>query len=164
MSLKDLAQIVSKAAPALGAAILGPAGGLVGSLVASFFGGNIKDVPDLINKISSDPEAMSKLLKIQNDHEENLSKLSIEKFEAESGDRDSARKRETETKDWMPKALGLSAVFGFYSVIAGLVFIDHVLNDSQIHIVDMLLGYLCANFTQVYQYYFGGNVPKLRKK
>ena len=63
--------VVSGMAPALGTALGGPAGGAVGSLVASALG--VDDTPDAVQKaLQSDPEAASKLQRLQTEHQQEI--------------------------------------------------------------------------------------------
>lgn len=73
-NIKDM---VGKAAPLVGTALGGPAGGAVGSLVAGALG--VSDDPGEIEKaLKTDPEAAIKLQKLQNEHQRELRSMVLE--------------------------------------------------------------------------------------
>lgn len=63
----NLIDIVKNISPILGTALGGPAGGLVGTAIASLFGANPKDSEDLIKRINSDANAILKLKELELD-------------------------------------------------------------------------------------------------
>lgn len=68
---------VASAAPALGTALGGPAGGAVGSLIAGALG--VEETPDAIQKaLKSDPEAAVKLQRLQNEHQQEIRRMTLE--------------------------------------------------------------------------------------
>lgn len=69
--------IVGKAAPLLGTALGGPAGGAAASMIAQALG--VDDSPDAIEQaLKSDPEAAIKLQQLQNDHAQELRRMNLE--------------------------------------------------------------------------------------
>ena len=66
MDWKELGEnIVKLGAPLLGTAIGGPAGGIVGGLIAQLFGADPTKPDDIMAKINSDPQAATKLQDLQ---------------------------------------------------------------------------------------------------
>jgi len=106
--MASLSEIVSKAAPILGAALggFGAPIGMIVSGIASLFGG-ATDENDLIAKIKADPEAFLKLKQFEMQHEVDLLKFATE-------DRKSAREREasivksTGKRDWVNDFLSVT--------------------------------------------------------
>lgn len=81
MKWSDVGDMVAKAAPLLGTALGGPAGGAAGALVASVFGTD--ESPDAVMKaLNSDPEAMVKVRKIQEENHFVLEKMAGETHRA----------------------------------------------------------------------------------
>lgn len=77
MDWSDVGKAAAKAAPLLGTALLGPAGGAVGALIASVFG--VEAEPDKVAAaIKADPEAAIKLQQVQNEHEREMRRMVIE--------------------------------------------------------------------------------------
>lgn len=73
-AIKD---VVGKAAPLVGTALGGPAGGAVASMLASALG--VEDTPDAINEaLKTDPEAAVKLQQLQNEHERELRSMVLQ--------------------------------------------------------------------------------------
>lgn len=77
MDWSDVGKAAAKAAPLLGTALLGPAGGAIGALVASVFG--VEAEPDKVAAaIKADPEAAIKLRQIENEHAREMKRMVIE--------------------------------------------------------------------------------------
>lgn len=112
MKFTDLIPVVSKVAPALGTALAGPAGGIVGSLLAQIFGASHDDPQELLNRIQSDPEAEYKIKSLQ----VQLQQLDMQTYQTEVDDRKDARKRQVELKDHTPEVLAAAFVI-IYAVI-----------------------------------------------
>lgn len=73
-SWEDLGSSIANVAPMLGTALLGAPGAAVGSLLASAFG--TENNPEAISKaIEADPESQIKLIKIQTEHETELTRM-----------------------------------------------------------------------------------------
>lgn len=133
MSLETLGKLVAKAAPLLGGVLAGPAGAVIGSIVAAKFGSDINDPQDLITRIEADPEAQLKLLEIQSNNEvelqrlyvvmaENSLKYACLEKESEYKDRDSARTREAtlaraDKRDITPAALAYTLTVGVFAAL-----------------------------------------------
>lgn len=105
----SLSEIVSKYAPLLGSVIGGPAGGAIGALVASQFGGDPKDADDLVRRIEGDPEAANKLMQMQLTYWTDLERLA-------NDDRASARNREIQVRDKLPAILAIGSLI-IYAVV-----------------------------------------------
>lgn len=94
MNLNKLAEIVSKFAPVLGSVIPLPGASIIGNAIGAAFGAT--DENDLISKINLSEDAQVKLLQIERDHSEAISKIisdeHVARVQAEVQDRDSARK------------------------------------------------------------------------
>jgi hypothetical protein len=109
MDLKPVAEVVAKIAPTVGAALLGPAGGIVGQVIASLFGGDINDPVALADKIKADPDAKMKLISLNYQHEESLLALA-------NADRADARKMNV-GNDWIVHFLAILYTVGFFSYV-----------------------------------------------
>lgn len=107
MSLWDTVKdTVGKAAPLLGTALGGPAGGAVAGLVADALG--VENKPDAIQKaMESDPQAAIKLKRLQNEHRRELQRMSLEAETARLTEINKTMRAETQTDDayvrrWRP--------------------------------------------------------------
>jgi hypothetical protein len=69
--------VVGKAAPLVGTALGGPAGGAVGTLVASVLG--VQDDPTAVAQaIEADPRALERIKQMEIDHREELTRMNLE--------------------------------------------------------------------------------------
>lgn len=77
LSWGDVGRAVGGIAPILGTALGGPAGAVVGSMIASALGTSA--TPDAVNTaMAADPTNAAKILQVQNEHEENLRKMNLD--------------------------------------------------------------------------------------
>jgi len=119
---------------------------------------------EIINKVIPDPQAklaaQERLLQMQQDKELKEEDFDIKREEIAAGDRDSARKRDIETKDNVNRNLAYIIVGAFIGVIvatlAGYSKADSVLAGT-------LIGYLSAKAEQVISYYFGSTRSSAQK-
>jgi hypothetical protein len=77
LSWKDVGNAVAGVAPILGTALGGPAGAVVGGLVASALGTN-NDPVSVNTAIAADPTNAAKILALQAQHEETLRKMNLD--------------------------------------------------------------------------------------
>jgi len=90
MDWKALGQKVGKAAPLLGSALGGPAGGAVGAIIASAFGAD--STPDAVAAaIKSSPDAVIKLKEIEAQNEQSLRDYQFKVLDIELKDIQNAR-------------------------------------------------------------------------
>lgn len=106
MSYEDLISTVSKVVPALGIALGGPAGGIVGSLIANVFGGNHDNPNELAQIIQADPEAALKLKQL----EYQIAQLDLEAYQTEVEDRKDSRNMQLNLHDPIPSIIACAFV------------------------------------------------------
>jgi hypothetical protein len=155
---------LKKILPWIGAAATGNVPALItmaAKTVGDAVGKDIKPNLDAITAAVSGatPEQLLALKQADNDfalkmkamgfeHEEDLAKIANE-------DRASARNREIQVKDWMPKALGLGALIVFSVSLFLLVFYE--LSQTTTQIIIYMLGILSGMVKDVYGYFFGSS-------
>lgn len=151
----DLKSIVSKVAPVLGTALGGQAGGLVGALISSAFGGN-KNPDDLAQVIANDPEAAIKLKSIEYQHMQELERINALNYQTEVDDRKSARQMQVDSKSYMPAVLAISFVV-IYACIQYFVISNPGGQDDVIsaRVQDILV--------MIISFYFGSSHNQRRK-
>jgi len=169
MEWKELGKSVVKlGAPLLGSVIGGPAGGAIGSLVASLFGADPDDPSDIMTKMNLDPEAAVKLQELQLKHKERLeelkieeAKVALEETKAYLADTQSARQREvavvqaTGKKDYNLYILAWTIVVGFFALTG--ILMRYGLPADTSGVVNLLFGGLVSGFATVLGYFFGSS-------
>jgi len=154
MDWKDTAKkIADVGLPVLGAALGGPAGGLVGKALASAIGVSSEKPEDVIKALQTDEKARQAAFEFQATHG-----LALLKLDAE--DRKSARDREATTKDNTNKILAFAITGSFVTVVGGSL-LGYAQVDSAL--AGTLVGYLSAKAEQVIAYYFGSTSGSLEK-
>ena len=169
MNWKDIGSTIGKFAPMVGTALLGPAGGIVGSLVSSALG--VENEPESVAKaMQTDPQAGLKLKQLQidnqkmlNEHIEKMANLEFKYEESRVAEVSSAREREIKTtasgsKNYVQGILGIVGViafFGFsgYIVVIGL---PEMGKDSAL-VVGTVIGSVMMIGKDIYGYYFGSS-------
>jgi hypothetical protein len=169
MDWKDIANAVGKAAPILGTALGGPIGGLAGALVASALG--TENTPDAVSKaLEADPASLEKLkeaelanktqmqqLLVQ--QEQNRMQFSLNSYQAEAADRDSARKLAAQQpKDFMRPLLAIVLMalttYIVWAVLGGHAY-DEIKDTTAALTIGTLIGYVLSEAKQVLGFYFG---------
>lgn len=78
-------------------------------------------------------------------------------FKLDAADRDSARKREVETKDTTTRELAYIYTFGYFGLIFCLFFGFVAVPDQMKGMADALMGVLTAGQYSIMAYYFGSS-------
>lgn len=163
----DLLKIVGAVAPTLATAIGGPLGGMAMQVVSSVLGlptdSNEKDVEKALRLAT--PDQLLALKQADNDFAVRMKELDIDLERIAASDRDSARKREAQVKDWMPRVLSLVVVGGFmatvFLVLMGVV--EGMKDPLTATTVGTLIGFVSAKAEQVIAYYFGSSSSSQQK-
>lgn len=163
MNLTDLAKIASNyGAPLLGSVIGGPAGAAIGQVVATAFGGEIKDTNDLIKKITTDAQAYDKMAEIENNHKIELQKLvfqtEIDKIKLSNENTINAREFSSQNHSVYPQILSSIVVLGFFACIYWIAAYKQEKVDHQV--LYMLLGILGTSFGAVINFWLGSSANK----
>ena len=168
MTWDDLKPWVAKVAPMLGTALGGPLGGAAGVLIGNALG--IKDaspqsIQDAIKTGTLGPEQIVALKLAEQDFQLKCQAMgyeSVEKLEELAfKDRDSARQREIQVRDWTPKVLGVAYTVGFFTILCFMLKFGVKKEGGEALLI--LLGALAAGSTQVLNYYFGSSSSSSRK-
>ncbi|WP_336235597.1 hypothetical protein [Achromobacter dolens] len=169
MDWKDLAGVVSKAAPVLGGILGGPAGVAVGGLVATALGTDAS--PDSVSAaILRDPQAAIKLKELETNSRVQLQQLAVTaeqnrlqaaaaQHASEAADRDSSRRLAArQPRDWVRPAVTVLLLLG----AAGIVFFvfsgmaEGLLRDATASLtIGTVIGYWFNELKQVLAFWFG---------
>lgn len=169
MDWKDLAGVVSKAAPVLGGILGGPAGVAVGGLLATALGTDAS--PDSVSAaILRDPQAAIKLKELETNSRVQLQQLAVTaeqnrlqaaaaQHASQAADRDSARRLAAQQpRDWVRPAVTVLLLLG----AAGIVFFvfsgmaEGLLRDATASLtIGTVIGYWFNELKQVLAFWFG---------
>lgn len=152
-------EYVGPVAPMIGSLVGGPAGGAVGTLIASALG--VEDNPIAIeDELRRNPDALLKIKELELTHKVEFEKLTLEDTKVRLLDTQDARHAEIErmkaggSNEFMYYLAG-AIVCGFFLVIIGLFF--KAIPDASKDVAYILLGTLGAEFGQVVRYFFGSS-------
>lgn len=163
MSDFDWKAVVRAVAPTLATALAGPLAGsavaIIGERLLGKAGATEAEIAEAV--MAGQPETLAQLKKIDADFRLEMERLQISLEAINQADRSSARDREIKTSDWMPKALALALVVGFFVVLGSVAFHDIPPNSENVWY--LLLGVLGGAFTQVMNYYFGSSAGSAEK-
>ena len=160
-------KLIRNIAPTLATALAGPlAGGAVKLLSGVLLGKDDATEEEIEKAISTaTPEQLTKLKEIDAKYKTDMAKLGVDLERIAADDRDSARKRQIATGDWIPGVLGIGILLGFFGILAALLFpqtgIDA--NSGTIQIINIMLGSLGTMAMGVVSYYFGSSTGSKEK-
>lgn len=90
MNWQGVKELIGKAAPLVGTALAGPAGGAVGVMLANVLGTE-PDAAAVARAIQQDPEALVKLKRFELENEQHIRDLAFKTLQAELTDKANAR-------------------------------------------------------------------------
>lgn len=150
MNWESVGKEIAKFAPLLGSVVGGPAGGAVGSLVASAFG--VEDNPEqIMQAVVKDPNAAVKLKEIELNNKANLERIKLEEAKAVIGDKQHARENNKHSS--MPAALSIILSLVIVGIIY-LLFYTPVPPESK-DVLLVILGVVVKEWGGAMQYWFG---------
>lgn len=163
----DLLKIVGAVAPTLATAIGGPLGGMAMQVVSSVLGlptdSSEKDVEKALKQAT--PEQLLALKQADNDFAVRMKELDIDLERIAASDRDSARRREAQVRDWMPRVLAFVVVAGFMATVflVLLGYVDGMKDPLMATTTGTIIGFVSAKCEQVVAYYFGSSSSSQQK-
>lgn len=163
MNMTDLGKAISQyGAPLLGTVIGGPAGGMIGQLVAHAFNGDLNDTEKLIQSIASDPEADIKLAQIESTYKLEIQRLLIssetERMKQVNENTADARKMNQQHNSNYPQILSSVVILSFMICIYWVV--QYKQDKSDHDILYMLLGVMGSAFNGVINFWLGSSADK----
>jgi hypothetical protein len=161
--LKTFGPLLGSVAPTLATALGGPLAGLaVKSLSKALLGAEDFSEDAVMEAMATaTPEQLAAVKKIDADFKVQMKSLDIDLERIAVDDRKSARTMQTETKDWIPRALAISVTLGYFGIIAYVLVSGLPMNGSEVLL--MLLGTLSAGWTGVMAFYFGSSSGSQKK-
>ena len=107
------------------------------------------------------PETLAKLKQLDNDFNVQMKQLDIDLERLHAEDRQSARRREAEVQDWVPRTLALLIFLGFFCVLIALVFVEIPSRGEAP--LNIMLGVLGGGITSILTYYYGSSAGSDKK-
>lgn len=162
----DWKSIVGTVAPGLATALGGPLAGMAVSAISqALLGkpeGTVEDVQAAI--LGATPATLLELKKADQQFQKDMAMVGVDLERIAASDRDSARKREIETKSYAPAILGAVIVVGFFGVLFSLISGHAVMPKEYELLVGGLIGTLGSALVQVFNYYFGSSAGSAAKQ
>ena len=159
----DWLTTLKQLAPTVASALLGPLGGVAVAAVGNLLGvsnATQDKIAEVIKSGQLTTEQIGEIKKLEMQYKENEAERGFKYSELEFKDRDSARRREVDTKDNTNKILAFTITGAFLAMVAatllGYAKVESVLAGT-------LVGYLSAKAEQVLAYYFGSSMGSKSK-
>jgi hypothetical protein len=163
MDFSKIGGLLGQVAPTIATALGGPLAGLaVKTISEAMFGhpdANDSEVSAAL--MGATPEQLQKLKETDATFKLKMKELDIDLEKISSEDRDSARKMQMETRDWIPRALAISVTFGFFGILTWLLTKGVPPTGSETLIY--MLGALGTAWTGIVQFYFGSSAGSKAK-
>ena len=138
LSWSDVGKAIAGVAPILGTALGGPAGAVVGSLVASALG--TSSSPDAVNAaIAADPASAAKILQVQTEHQEALVKMQTDYQTNLDTQRSAVIQAEAKSDSWMASNWRPVLMLTFTAIVATNWLILPVVSWFGPHLVPLVL-------------------------
>jgi hypothetical protein len=161
--LKVFGPLIGSVAPSIATALGGPLAGMATKALSQALLGNENGSEDDLKAAMSNasPEQLSVLKKIDADFKVQMKSLDIDLEALAVDDRKSARSMQTETKDWIPRALAVSVTAGFFAIL--LYMLVYGLPTSGNEALLLLLGALQTAWGGIIAFYFGSSSGSQKK-
>jgi len=150
MDWKSLAGKLSSFAPIIGTAIGGPAGGIVGAMVAAALG--VDESPEAVaNELKHNPAAYLKLKKLESDERVKMQEFANDTLKAELLDVQNARANHEHSK--MPAIICIVLTAMVAAILAGLMLIPIPAENA--NTIYMINGQILAAWMASIAYWVG---------
>ena len=161
--LKAFGPLLGQVAPTLATALGGPMAGLAVKTLSNVLLGHEEGTDEDLSKAlgSATPAQLSDIKKIDADFKVRMKELDIDLEKISAGDRDSARKMQMETKDWVPKVLAVAITIGFFGILVWMLV--YGMPPSGTEALLMMLGALGTAWTGVVNFYYGSSAGSKAK-
>lgn len=162
MNLKEL---IGTVAPTIATALGGPLGGVAVKAACEALGLSEHTQEALSTALSgAKPEDLLKLKQADQQFAKDMKALDVDLERIAAGDRDSARKRQMETKDNTPATLAYFIIGGFFvfsgALIYGFLWMPEAMAKIPAQgwvIIGTVYGYLAAEAKQAAAFFFGSS-------
>ena len=159
MDWQDVGHAVAKSAPALGAALGGPAGAAVGGLIAAAFGVD-RSAAAVAEAVANDPEAAVKLREVELRNVEVLAELMTQRYLGEMADTQHARTTHRDSQ--MPAILTVALFLMVVGLIAALMY--QPTPESNSEVIYLVTGQIIGAFATAIAYWLGSSRGSAEKQ
>lgn len=155
--------VLANVAPTLATAVGGPFAGMAArAITGALIGDESDNIDDAMRAIQdAKPEQLLALQQSEQKFKLEMEALNVDLERIHASDRDSARKRQVATKDKMPGYIASAALFGFFSILFAMIFME--LPPASEAPLNVMLGALAALVSSIANYYFGSSASSSRK-
>lgn len=164
--LNSAKNILGSIAPGIATALGGPLAGLaVKQLLPALGIDPNKEISaeEVSNAIqNANPEQLLAMKKVDNDFKLQMKNLDVDLVKISADDRNSARKREVDLRDYTPRILAYLICILYISVQGYLL--THVIDASMREMVMRALGTLDAMLGLIFSYYFGSSTGEAKAR
>ena len=164
MSLLDqFGPLLGQVAPTIATALGGPLAGIAVKTLSNVLLGHENGSEDDVKAAmaSASPDQLAALKKIDADFKVHMKELDIDLERIAAGDRDSARKMQSETRDWVPKLLAIVITLGFFGILVWMLINGMPTTGTEALL--MMLGALGTAWTGVVNFYYGSSAGSKAK-
>jgi membrane-bound ClpP family serine protease len=161
--LKQFGPLLGQLAPSIATALGGPLAGVAVKTLSSALFGHEDGTEEQISAAMANatPEQLAAIKKIDADFKVQMKSLDIDLERIASGDRDSARQMQRETKDWVPKVLAIVITLGFFGILIWMLL--NGMPQTGTEALLMMLGALGTAWTGVVNFYYGSSAGSKAK-
>ena len=165
--MESILNLVRTVAPSIASAVGGPLAGMAVRTISEVLLGKPDGTEAELEEAAAKatPEQLLALKKAEQEFTVRMRELDIDLERIGNSDRDSARNREVQTKDWMPRVLAFVVVGGFmltvFMVLMG--YVEGMKDPLMATTVGTLIGFVSAKCEQVVAYYFGSSAGSKAK-
>jgi hypothetical protein len=158
-----LKKAVVKTAPQIAGALGGPlASAAVGALARAIFGDENVNEDDLAAAIeTATPDQLIALKTAENEFRLAIRTAQVDELRIDAADRDSARARQKDMRDWTPSVIGALIIGGFFVTLAAMV--ARKLPPGAETEFSIMLGALATMTAAVVNYFFGSSAGSREK-
>jgi membrane-bound ClpP family serine protease len=161
--LKQFGPLLGQVAPTIATALGGPLAGVAVKTLSNVLFGHEDGTEEQVSAAMANatPEQLAAIKKIDADFKVQMKSLDIDLERIASGDRDSARQMQRETKDWVPKVLAIVITLGFFGILIWMLL--NGMPQTGTEALLMMLGALGTAWTGVVNFYYGSSAGSKAK-
>jgi hypothetical protein len=156
--------ILSKLAPTAATLLTGPLGGMAVDAIGKALGlesATQDKIKEVMSSGNMTPEQVAAIKKAEADLQLKLKELDIKLEEVQAADRNSARQMFRDSGSWVPAALSVVTIAGFFFLLIGAAASWFELTGSDVMM--LLLGVLARETASVYQFWLGSSSGSRQK-